>query len=94
MMTILVIDLILICQRVRARVVREVERALSVLLGKKMKKKQVSRRMESLKMKKRRKDFIMKRTLVPLSSKGRMTYQKVAGSRSCNPSMACGQPRI
>ena len=70
------------------------ERVLSALLGKKMKKKQVSRRMESLKMKKRRKDFIMKRIWVPLSSKGRMTYQKVAGSRSCNPSMACGQPRI
>ena len=66
-------------------------RALSVLLGKKMKKKQV----ESLKMKKRRrKDFIMKRIWVPLSSKGRMIYLKVAGSRSCNPSMACGQPRI
>ena len=71
------------------------ERVLSALLGKKMKKKQVSRRMESLKMKKkRRKDFIMKRIWVPLSLKERMIYQKAAGSRSCNPLTACGQPRI
>ena len=72
------LNLIVTCSRVKARVDQEVERVLSALLGKKMKKKQVSRRMESLKMKKkRRKDFIMKRIWVPLSSKGRMIYQKV-----------------
>ena len=69
-------------------------RALSVLLGKKMKKKQLRMRMKSLKMKKKMRMVIMlKRILDPLSSKERMTFQKAAGSRSCNPSTACGPPR-
>lgn len=68
-------------------------RALSVLLGKKMKKK-LSRRMKNLKMKKKmRKVIMLKRIWDPLLLKGRMTYLKAAGSRSCNPSMVCGQPR-